>query len=497
MSTITSPGLFDERATDYALSRLFPQPNKYLNDPVSWCEDKLGDFLWSKQKEILDSVVRNRYTAVKSCHGPGKSYISSRAVGWWLDVHDLGSAFAITTAPTGPQVGAILWREMRRMHRQAKLPGRTTLDNKWYLSNENTRNKANPEDELIAYGRKPADYDEAAFQGIHAEFVLVVIDEACGVPKQLYDAIDSIVTNETSRVLAIGNPDDPSSYFKDICEDEDLWNLIHIPAHSTPAFTGEYVPDKVARVLTSKRWVEERKLKWGEESSLYSAKVMAEFPDISDETLFPPYVIRKSHECELAGMGTGRYGADIARMGEDKTVVYRNRDGNIRFEAEWAKTDTAKTTGKLKSILMAHTNLQVPMIIDIIGVGAGPFDTLRAEDYPVAPFQGSEKAMDERRFINRRAEVMWQFREAMEKGLIDLDPADEDLAAELGKPKWWVNPNGKIQVESKEEMKKRGVKSPNRADAAIMSWISARDSFDLINQRFKKSIAGDILTRPM
>jgi hypothetical protein len=130
--------------------------------------------MWSKQQEIAESVVEHRYTAVKSCHDSGKSFTASRLAAWWLDVHPPGEAFVVTTAPTTAQVEAILWREIGKAHRKGDLAGRITLDAKWYIGQE-----------LVAYGRKPADYDQAAFQGIHARYVLIIIDEACDVPKSL------------------------------------------------------------------------------------------------------------------------------------------------------------------------------------------------------------------------------------------------------------------------------------------------------------------------
>jgi hypothetical protein len=113
----------------------------------------------------------------------------------------------VTTAPTTPQVEAILWRYMGNAHKKAGLPRRITLDAKWYIGNE-----------LVAYGRKPADYDPAAFQGIHARYVLVIIDEAGGVPKSIFDAVDALATNIDARVVAVGNPDDPASHFATICK---------------------------------------------------------------------------------------------------------------------------------------------------------------------------------------------------------------------------------------------------------------------------------------
>jgi hypothetical protein len=107
---------------------------------------------------MAQSVVDNRYSAFKASHDVSKSHTMSRLALWWIDVHPPGEAFVVTTAPTTPQVEAILWRYMGNAHKKVGLPGRITLDAKWYIGNE-----------LVAYGRKPADYDPAAFQQHHRQ----------------------------------------------------------------------------------------------------------------------------------------------------------------------------------------------------------------------------------------------------------------------------------------------------------------------------------------
>jgi hypothetical protein len=127
------------------------------------------------------------------------------------------------------QVHAILSRYIGQAHRKGKLPGRITLDDEWYMG---------PGDmELVAFGRNPADHDQSAFQGIHALYALIVVDEACGVPKSIFDAVDALATNSNARVLAIGNPDDPSSHFAQICKPGSGWYVIKVSAFDTPAYT--------------------------------------------------------------------------------------------------------------------------------------------------------------------------------------------------------------------------------------------------------------------
>jgi hypothetical protein len=357
---------------------LDPPENPYVHDPVGWVSDRLGEFMWSKQREIAESVVVNRYTAIKSAHDTGKSFTMSRLAAWWLDVHPIGEAFLVTTAPTTAQVEAILWREIGKAHRKGNLPGRITLDAKWYMGQE-----------LVAYGRKPADYDQAAFQGIHAKYVLVLLDEAVGIPKSLFDAVDALATNVNTRVAAVANPDDPSSHFAQVCKPGSGWVVKRISAFDTHAYTGEKVPEDQLALLVSPEWVEERKIRWGVTSPIYQSKVLGEFPDISDDTLILPKWIEAAQKRTLERTCRPIIAADIARFGEDETA---------------------------------------------------------------------------------RAEDCWTLRERFEQGEIDIDPDDDKLAAQIGSIKWGIDSRGRIKIESKDDMRKRGLPSPDRADAMAIAF---------------------------
>jgi len=459
---------------DAAVARLWPKPNPFVEDAVGWVDSKLGEFLWSKQREIAESVIANRYTGVQSCHDSGKSFIASRLACWWIDTHPPGEAFIVTSAPTQTQVEAILWREIGRAFRKGGLGGRITsgMVPQWKLGTE-----------IVGYGRKPQDLTNreeamAAFQGIHARFVLIILDEAGGIPKWLFDAADSLATNESARVLAIGNPDDPHSHFvSKVMQPASGWNRITIDGYETPNFTGEAVPDDLRDLLLSEMWVEERKQRWGENSPLFTSKVRGRAPEISDTTVFAPSLLRAAQLNELPGTAPGQYGCDIARMGEDQTAVYRNRGGVIREVAVVGKQDTMATTGLIAKLLRLRSD--VPAQIDAVGVGAGVFDRLREQGLPAFEFNAGSRPVDTDRFINRRAEVFWSLRERMEDEEVDLAPEgeDDDLIAELGSLRYFLDSRGRIGIESKEEMRKRGLPSPDRADAAAMSTVTAGSVF--------------------
>lgn len=463
-----------------------------IQDPVSWIQDKKKTYLWSKQREVCMSVRDNRYTAVRSCHGPGKSFIAANIAAWWIDQHPIGEAFVVTTAPSANQVEGILWRELSETHEMAGLPGRIVWGQvpAWKIG-----------DRMVAFGRKPADSKDVnkamqAFQGIHARYVLVIIDEATGIPKWLWDAASTLVTNENSRILAIGNPDDPTSEFEKKHRPASGWHPIRIAYTDLPAYTGEKIPVDMAEKLTGKLWVEEKRKEWGEGSPLWVSKVEGEFPDLSDDTLIWPRWIREACERSFKPMGRGNLGADVARTGKAETCVYHNRQGYIRLVYSGFRQDTVTTARHFARVLL---KCGAPMWIDADGVGAGPYDNLRREGKAVMPFHGGQQPYDVDRFINRRAEEYWGLRDDFETGLIDLDPLDEKLQNQLMSLKWEPSRKGLTKIESKEDMEKRGLPSPDRADAVMMSRrhsayvptaqeVGAGDVSDLTS---------DLLGRPM
>lgn len=471
-----------------------PESMQHAADPVGWTEQKLGEELWSKQREISESVRDERYTAVQSCHGTGKSYIASRLVSWWLDTHPVGSAFAVTTAPTQRQVASILWRYIRGAHRKAELPGRTTLNCHWYMGS----------DELVAYGTKPKDYTNeeeamAAFQGIHARYVLVVIDEACGIPSWLWKAVDTLVTNDDSRVLAIGNPDDPSSQFKKVCQPGSGWNNIKISYLDTPNFTGEKVSEQASAELIGVDWVEERKKRWGEQSASYTSKVLGEFPESSDDSLFSASLLRSACETDIPPIGPVKFGLDVARTGDDESAIYANKGGVVRLRFKSSKvTDTMELVGNAANMFIGQPKSSTQMAVDVIGVGGGVYDRLREQGYNVLAFNSSERAKNPRKFKNRRAEAYWAVRQMAEEGLINFDEADEDLLNQLGSIKWKVDSVGRIQIESKEDMAKRGIPSPDLADAVVMALEpNEMSAYAEPATRKAKTLTGDLLDAKM
>ena len=445
--------------------------DRWAQNPASWVQDRLGQMVWSKQREIMESVRDHRKTAVRSCHGAGKSHVASLVVSWWLDAHPPGEAFVVTTAPTSTQVRAILWRYIRRMHKSAGLPGRVNQV-EWLI-----------DEELVAFGRKPADADESAFQGIHAPYVLVVLDEACGIPESLWIGAEAITTGPWCRILAIGNPDNSATHFYKVSQPGSGWNSVRISAYDTPNFTGEKVPEIVAVSLISKEWVEEKKTEWGTENALFRSKVEGEFTlDAADTVVRSSDVATCRTDTEAvyspADLSPVELGVDVGG-GLDETVV-RERRG-VLAGREWRiRTDRPEKIAPL--VLRAIRESGATAVkIDSIGVGFGVIGELRnaasrgEHSARIIGVNVSENPRDKKKFANLRAEMWWTIgRELSAQGGWDLSRMDNGdiTAAQLLVPRWELDTKGRIIVEPKDKIRERIGRSPDNADALLLAYFN-------------------------
>ena len=453
-------GILSERELSFIERHL--RTELYRADPIAWVTERLGEGLWSAQREIALAVRDHRRVAVRSAQDVGKSRIASRLSCWWIDTHPVGDAFVVTTAPSFKQVEAVLWREMRLAHKAGGLAG-VMNETEWKIDGQ-----------LVAFGRKPADYDPDAFQGIHARRVLVILDEACGVSETLWNAAETLMANEGSRILAIGNPDDPASHFARVSHPGSGWHTIRIDGYGSPNFTSEPVADELRGLLLSPTWVEERKKSWGEDSPLFISKVRGEFPEEADDALIPLSWIRaaQSRYEELPGDSGGPLvlGVDVARYGSDETVIVARQGMRAWIVGRYRKQDTMATTGRV--VRAIHDLGAVQALVDVVGIGAGVVDRLKEQREPVIGLNAGAAPRDKKRFANARAEWCWGLRERFERGEIAICP-DDELAAQLAGIRYAIDSRGRIQIESKEDMRSRGIASPDIADALMLAF-SAR-----------------------
>jgi hypothetical protein len=474
--------------------------NKYLifeDDPVGFIEKGLGETLWTKQKEIVESVRDNKRTAVPACHAPGKSHIAARMIAWWIAVHPVGTAQVVTTATTFRQVKNILWPHIRKLVKKSDIGGEVNQV-EWKIDGE-----------LVAFGFSPADTDETAVQGIHAPHLLVVVDEAGGLSQTLGVALESLMTGGHTRLLLLGNPptDNEDSWFERACN-SDLYNVIPIGAYDTPNFTGEVsgvcrscppsVADhQVATHLVDEEWVQDVINEFGEESAFVEARVHARFPRMSSNRTIPYGWLEGCIDNEDHIQDNKiRLGVDVAADGGDEFVIAWADGfiGTVRHRSS-GKTNAnpVDVAGMvLEQIRLAeqvHKERQIkePVMVkvDSIGVGWGVTGILkrwRDEQMHSATIIGvnvSERAKEAGKFHNQRAEMWWNMRTLVQPQVADgvvkhsirLD-VDTKTLAQLSGPTYKSDSSGRIVIEAKKDMKRRGMHSPDRAEAVLLAFYN-------------------------
>lgn len=456
------------------------------DDPVAWIEKRAGGFVWSKQAEVLRSLRDHKRTLVASAHAQGKTWLASQAVGWWLDTHphDPTETRVITTAPSWSQVRTIMWAYIESVQNQVGMPGRITGKAEWTFPGYKAP---------TAFGRKPADYDESTFQGIHSTYVLAVIDEAGGVDENIFTSVETITTNKNARILAIANPDDPQSYMAKVWREQSLlpveerrWNLITISAFDSPNFTGEWVPDKVRDNLLQVSWVEDAERRWGKDDPRYHSKVLAEFPEIGADGLFNLGRVLNSmnqyNDFEVDPSTPVSIGVDVGlSVTGDFSVIVANHGGKITILEKVKGYDGNRLARKIGEYCQI---LNVKDIrVDAIGVGRGVQAVLEnyiPEGIPVYWIVGNAKSPDSLRWYNFRAAMYDSLSTAINVGEVVVPPDEHDGEKTEGlfdefRSISYEYRGTQLLLTPKEKLKKDNKHSPDVVDAIAYACIP--DSF--------------------
>lgn len=440
-------------------------------DPGWWIKTALGANLWADQIKIIEAVRDNFETVAASCHGAGKTFLAACTTLWFLFCFK--PSIVLTTAPTDRQVRKLMWKEIGALHARALRP----------LGGKCITQELQLERDWFAAGFTAPDWDETRFQGFHEVNILAIVDEAAGVTRPISEGIDGVLSSEHARKLSIGNPTDPTSQFADDFKRADV-SKHHISVYDTPNFTEFGIQEEHLRngewrgmvsgplpnpKLVTPEWAARMGAKWGWSSPVTEAKIRGQFPDQGTDTLIPMAwivaaqnrVLPKGHPVQVA--------CDVARFGDDDTSIGSRWGGHARIVESYNGHDTMETTGRC---VRHRRDLGAECIkIDGVGVGAGSADRLAELGEPVIEINAGERAIDPEQFPNVACEMAWNLRERFDPSIggdIDIDPDDDALAAQLANRKYKTDSSGRIQIERKEELKKRGLPSPDRADTLGM-----------------------------
>ena len=453
--------------------------------PVEFAYRALRVCLWSKQRDILSCVGDSDYTAVKSCHETGKTFVAALLVLWWF--YTRPDSETITTAPTWKQVETQLWKEINRLY--ARLPDE--LRNLATCTGTKLVDKERPWHTAFGMSTDQAD----RFQGHHAPDLMVVVDEAAGVSDDIYLAIDTL-GGASYREFLIGNPTNSANKFYRAFQNADLgYRCFSIPADETPNFTGEPTPDSVRSHLVTPEKVARWGADWGEDSPAYIARVKAQFPEGGDDKVLVPLSWTEAAQRRAPSVAPNpvvQLGIDVAHFGADRNAGV-GRIGNevVLVRSLPGKTSTQEAAAfalECEAALRAlcdECNVPHTGLAGLVDYGGNPgvADLLIERDAKTwSGINFGSAARDPERFGCLRDEMYGAVRERFKPGgteapiaITATGAAADRMLAQVSSIEYGYDARLRVKVESKEHMReKRKLPSPDEADALVLAFCPAR-----------------------
>lgn len=460
--------MFDEEAILY-----------YADHPVEFVEDIIGATPDEEQAKILRSVAQNQMTSVRSGHGVGKSTVEAWVVIWFMVTRPFPKIPC--TAPTQHQLFDILWAEVSKWLRHNK-----ALADEIVWTKEKVYMKGYPE-EWFAVARTASKPD--ALQGFHADDVLYIIDEASGVDDSIFEPVLGALSTPGAKLLMCGNPTQLSGFFYESHnKNRASYAAFHIDGRKSSRVSQDFV-QTIIRM-------------YGEDSDVFRVRVAGDFPLQEDDIFIPLPLVENSIMTEYSPRkkpDSIHIGCDVARFGDDRTVIGYKIDEKAEFYKKRQGQDTMKTADDI--VLLGEMLVQryrltpdkddpIPVKVDDGGVGGGVVDRLRQmkrnapeklwwlEIYPVIFGQRIKHKHyhDSTTYMMSVVKKLLQpYDEDGHRKPVELIlPDDDDLVAQLSGRKYGLTETSKIKVESKDAMKKRGRPSPDEADCVLLLCLPVK-----------------------
>ena len=461
---------------------------EYRKDPSFFCEHALGHLTWSKQREILQSVRDNEKTAVRSSHGVSKTFSAAELVVWFLNCFD--NSKVVTTAPTFTQMKMLLWSEINAIYARSRF----VLEGECLMTEIKS-------DDADHYAIGFSTDKPARAEGWHAPAILFIFDEAKGIPQWLWDAVRGTMTGGLCRWLAISTTDGiqvGDQYWKIFQGDKSDWNRIHISAFESPYITGEKFrgidvpdlmrPDRFKRIwvdpaslsiqIATPKYIDDGRREWGEDSVLYQTKVLGEIVDAGADSIIKLSQVSQMFanwdKPDFNTDGADEGGIDVARGGADDTV-FKHRKGMKLIDSK--TISTANLPEKAKLVFIADEaerffayNKKALIKVDDTGVGGGVTDILQAKGYSIIPVNFGGEAGDPDKYPNVASEMWFEVGKIIQEIAC---PNNDRLMTELvNRRSKGLDKKGRRIIESKDDYKARGFRSPDEADAFLLAFYN-------------------------
>lgn len=476
-----------EKANDIRAAKRF---EPYVADPTRYALEVLGVRWWKAQIEIGQSVLRNRRTAVYAGHGVGKTHGIAGLAQWHFDC--FRPSITLTTAPNWASIHDLLWGEIKKQ-RPASALGRL-LD---------LRLDGGP----MHYCKGHNAETSAGFQGRHEQRMLIVLDEAMGLPHFIWEATNAMLLSPESRVLVAGNPTETSGEYYAIRENPD-WSVFTISCLDHPNIAAELAglpapyPQAVSLV-----WLEEMIAKhatrtttptadsfefppgsgnWFDPDDIFRSRVLGLFPRQSSSAVWSEAWLTEARKGGLVWSDSDEpeIGVDVARFGDDKTTLYARRGPVVTHGDEYARQDLMETAGRVirlaDTVAEAHKVdvKKIALKVDDTGMGGGVTDRLNEQGYRVVPINAGSKAVEPEQYHNRRSELWFTTAYRARDRRLDLSRLPEaifrKLSAELRAVRYKMQSDKRLRVEGKDEYKKRVGHSPDHADGFNLAYASSQ-----------------------
>jgi phage terminase large subunit len=409
------------------------------------------------QRQVMEAASSGvRQISIRSGHGVGKTTTLAWLIIWFMLTRYPQKT--VCTAPTTAQLYDALMSETRKWIQE--LP--QDLQVLFVISAESIELRSAPDTSFVSFRTSRPETPEA-LQGVHAENVLLIVDEASGIHEKVFESAQGSMSGHNAITILAGNPVRGSGLFYDTHRKPEVmkrWLSIHVSCLDTDLVSTDY-PQMIAD-------------QYGEDSNVYRVRVLGEFPSADDDTVIALELADSALNRDVAPtFAKPVWGLDVARFGNDRTALAK-RKGNVLMEKvkSWRNLDTMEVAGRVKAEYDATPEKERPVAIcvDVIGLGAGVVDRLKELGLPVRGINVSESPALTDRYRNLRAELWYgKVRSWFQKRDVNL-AGDMDLSGELTTVRFKITSNGKVQIESKDEMKKRGKPSPDIADAFVLTF---------------------------
>ena len=430
----------------------------YQNDPVRFVQEMLGAEPFDYQKEFLREVASpTRRLSVKSGHGTGKSTTASWAMLWFLLLKY--PCKVVVTAPTSSQLFDAMFAELKRWIKELPREIQGLLN----VKSDRVELVAAPAEAFISCRTARAENAGEALAGVHSDNVLLVIDEASGVPEVVFEASAGSMSSVNATTVMLSNPTRSSGTF---------FESHNRMRHSwwTRTWSCEDSP------LVADEFIDEMRDRYGETSSAFLVRVMGEFPLADDDTIIPFHLVESAQhrDIEESPETNQIWALDVARMGSDKTALCKRTGSVVTDIKSWGGLDLMQTVGRVKAefdALEVWEQDQLELMVDSVGMGAGVSDRLQELGLPVRAVNVSESPSMKETYLNLRAELWFRMKAWLENRTCKI-PQNDKLLSELTSLKYTFTSSGKIKAESKQELKKRGFNSPDLADSLALTFAS-------------------------